>query len=547
MNKLQFIPQKYLLAAVIVLAILLRFVQLGSVPASLDWDEVSIGYNAYSLLQIGRDEYGAFMPAVFRSFDDYKPPLYEYLDILPVWVFGLDPWAVRFPAAVMGTLAVLGVFFLVQELLGLVKVDSVRERWRCLPVLAALCLAISPWHVHFSRVAFEANIGVTLNIGFVVCFLKGLKRWGWLIPSAVLAVLALYAYHSERLFMPLLALFLLLYFRKQLLRFKLKLLIPVSIGVIVLFPLLLVFSNPVNWTRLLNTSSVSKPTELLARTVVKLAEDEAKGDTISRLLFDNSRIVYVQKIIQGYLAHFSLSWLFLTADNLRHHAPGMGLLYLADLPFFFVGLYQLLKNGAGMAVVVFFWFFISPIAASPTSELPHAVRTLVFLPTFQIFIAIGLIEALIWFAARKRWILQVCLALIIGCYAANVTYYLHMYYNHMDLEYSEAWQYGYKEAVDYVKANGMQYRQVIISQKLSQAYMFFLFYLEYSPSRYQKEGGSASGRNHYGKYYFQPVDWQTAVPDPGVLYIAAAPEIPGPALLTIKNLDGTDAIKIAVK
>src|SRR4030042_267830 len=75
-------------------AVALRFYQLGSVPASPDWDEVALGYNAYSILKTGRDEYGTFLPLSIRSYDDYKPPLYTYLTVPSVALFGLSAfWA----------------------------------------------------------------------------------------------------------------------------------------------------------------------------------------------------------------------------------------------------------------------------------------------------------------------------------------------------------------------------------------------------------------------------------------------------------------------
>ena len=539
-------PARYLLVGILVVAILLRFVGLGSVPAGLDWDEAAIGYNAYSLLHTGRDEYGVLLPAVFRSFDDFKPPLYEYLDIIPVAMFGLEPWVIRLPSAVFGALAVLGVYFLVCQLLQLASV-GVRQRWRWLPAAASFCLAISPWHVHFSRVAFEANLGGTLNIWFAVCFFKGLKTWLWFIPSAFFAGLALYAYHSERLFLPLLALFLVVYFRKAIFVQRWRLLAPILVGLVVILPLALLLANPLNWSRVLSTSSVSNSSLLMARTVVKLNQDLAIGNTVGRYLFDTSYVVYAQKIADGYLSHFSLLWLFVTGDNERHHAPGMGLLYLADLPFLFLGMYALVRRGKTMAIVLFFWFLSAPLAASVTNDLPHAVRTLVFLPTFQIFIAIGWIEAIVWLAARRLQVFQVSLLVIVGLYSVNFGYYLDRYYNHMDQEYASSWQYGYRQVFDYLNVHGSEYQQVIISPSLGQPYIFTLFYTGYSPSRYLKEGGSISGRNHFGMYAFQPIEWTSVAPDPRVLYIGVPSEIPGPALETIRLPDGSGAIKIAVK
>ncbi|PIZ96558.1 MAG: 4-amino-4-deoxy-L-arabinose transferase, partial [Candidatus Levybacteria bacterium CG_4_10_14_0_2_um_filter_36_16] len=65
-----------ILFVIIVLAAVIRLWQLGVVPPSPDWDEASLGYNAYSIMTTGKDEYGKFLPFILRSFDDYKPALY---------------------------------------------------------------------------------------------------------------------------------------------------------------------------------------------------------------------------------------------------------------------------------------------------------------------------------------------------------------------------------------------------------------------------------------------------------------------------------------
>ena len=154
---------------VLLIAIVLRSWQLGSVPPSPDWDETALGYNAYSLIRTGMDEYGTRWPLVFRSFDDYKPPLYVYLTIPAVAAFGLETWVVRLPSVVMGVLAVMGTYMLVRELF-------YREKKRDLLALLSMgLLAISPWHIQFSRIAFEANTGVTLNIWAVATALRALR------------------------------------------------------------------------------------------------------------------------------------------------------------------------------------------------------------------------------------------------------------------------------------------------------------------------------------------------------------------------------------
>src|SRR5258706_212435 len=117
MSNLKKYVSSFLFCCIIILAIVLRFFQLGTNPPSLDWDEASIGYNAYSILKTGADEYGNILPLSFRSFDDYKPPVYIYLAVPSVSLFGLNEFAVRLPAAVIGVIAVIAVYFFANELL----------------------------------------------------------------------------------------------------------------------------------------------------------------------------------------------------------------------------------------------------------------------------------------------------------------------------------------------------------------------------------------------------------------------------------------------
>lgn len=120
----------------------------------------------------------------------------------------------------------------------------------------------------------------------------------------------------------------------------------------------------------------------------------------------------------------------------------------------------------------------------------------------------------------------------------------------MNREVSDYWQYGYKQAVEYAKNEGAEYAKVIVSTKLEQPHMFFLYFLKYDPSRYQREGGTSSGgfaevRNAFGRFEFRPIDWGNEIKDGKTLYIGTPKEIHTANLLTVNYLDGKEAIRIA--
>ena len=151
-----------LLISILFLTGILRFYGLSHYPAGLNADEAALGYNAYSLLLTGRDEHGSLLPVNLESFGDFKPALSSYLLVPVVKVLGLTEFAVRLPSALFGVLAVFLVYVLA-------RLTTDHEP---LAYVAGLLLAISPWHLHFSRGAWEVNLSTTLILLGVIFFLK---------------------------------------------------------------------------------------------------------------------------------------------------------------------------------------------------------------------------------------------------------------------------------------------------------------------------------------------------------------------------------------
>ncbi|MEK7801729.1 MAG: hypothetical protein AAB276_04675, partial [Pseudomonadota bacterium] len=132
----------------------------------------------------------------------------------------------------------------------------------------------------------------------------------------------------------------------------------------------------------------------------------------------------------------------------------------------------------------------------------------------------------------------------------NTLYYFHMYYAHMNHEYSKFWQYGYEQAVEYAEKNKHKYKKIIVSPKLEQPHMFFLFYTKYDPVKYLSGGGTATGgfaenRNKFDIYEFRPINWGKEIHDGSALYIGTPKEIPNASRDSIYYLNGEEAMRIA--
>lgn len=512
--------QKYLLLLIILLAGFLRLYQLGQNPPSLDWDEASLGYNAYSILKTGKDEFGRFLPVSIRSFEDYKPAAYTYLTIPFVYVFGLNEFAVRFPSALFGTMTVVIVFFLVKVLF----------KDHRIAYLSAFLLAISPWHLQFSRVAFEANIGLFFVTAGILFFLKGLKKGNWFILSAILFVISLYSYHSPRLIVPLLLFGWAIYYWKEIWQKRIYIILAIVLGSLMLVPFMQEMFR--QGRARLSSVTVLTPEGRLEESIEDINYDISRHDYIGKLLH-NRRIIYLTAVTKGYLDHFNLDFLFLTGDTPnRHHALDMGMLYLWDAIFIFFGIMKLLKKR--WTFPLFWWFLVAPIASAITTGTPHAVRALYYLPIYQIFTAYGVFWCLNYFKNLKHLKVLLTVLLII-----NVAFYLEMYYVHTPVEAAKDWQYGYKEAVLAAKNYESGINKIILTYFYDQPHIFVLFYDKIDPVWYQKQyHGEEIQRSErsFGKYEFRRIDWEKDKNMTSVLLIGSPEEIPETAEGIVKTI-----------
>jgi len=534
-----------LLLLIFILAFFLRFWHLGSNPPSLDWDEASLGYNAYSILKSGADEYGNFLPLSIRSFNDYKPPLYTYLTIVPVSIFGLNEFSVRFVSAFLGTLSIVVSYFLVKELFP--------KKSFIFYLLSFIFIAVSPWHIQFSRVAFEANIAQFFFILGVLLFLKGGKLGHFYFLSFISLTLSIYSYHSPRLVIPILLLGLIFIYRKEIKENLWWFSASFILFFILMFPIL---NQMRAGTARFSSVTVVNPDERLGGSIEAIELDQERGDLFGKLMH-NRRVVYTREILAGYLDHFNFDFLFLNGDPPgRHHAVGMGMLYLWDLPFIILGVLGIIREIRAIRGnrVLIWWFLVAPVASALTTGTPHAVRALLYIPTYQILIVFGVIrfiKGVIRFPFVTSGLLRMTLSVVFLLFIFNFYYYLHMYYVHTPNEYSQWWQYGYKEAVKEVTKIEKDYDKVIVTYVYDQPYIFFLFYIPIDPSWYQQNWGDGEikrAERTFGKYVFHNIDWMKDSQQKNTLLVGTGEEIPGnfPGIIKeIYFLDGSVAFRIA--
>jgi len=472
-----------LLSLIVIVAALLRFVALGSNPPSLNWDEVAWGYNAYTLGVDGKDEFGVFLPYKYlESYGDFKPPLYAYLAIIPVKIFGLTEFAVRFPSAFFGVLTVLLAYFLVKEIFysSIEKKVKQRDKIVWVGLCASLFLAISPWHIMLSRAAFEANVASFFIVLGVFSFLKAVNTKPWfLVLSAVSFALSFYTFNTARIVAPLLVLVLAVISIKFLWQNKKQSIVATFIGALLILPLVPFLLSPQANLRFREVNIFSD-ISIVETSNQKIANDD---NAWWSKVINNRRVGYAQAYVKHYLDHFDPTFLFISGDvNPRFSTQQVGQLYLWDIVFLGVGIVMLIRLKQGRWWLLFVWFAIGIIPAATARETPHALRIETVLPTAQIIVAYGFVSAL-WLFKQKKF-KAIVLLIILGI---NMWYFLYGYTTHYSKQYSGEWQYGYKQAAEMIREKQTQYDAIYVTSQIGRPYIYFLFYNKVDPEIFRKD------------------------------------------------------------
>lgn len=491
-----------LLIGVFALGIFLRVWRLNQVPPSPSLDEVTIGYNAYSILATGADEYGYKFPLLLRAYDDWRPALYVYTVIPFLPIFGLSPVAVRIPAVIFSILTLIGTYFLAKELFSSQKI----KEWIALGT--TFLLAISPWHIYISRLGHEVNLGLTLLVCATLFFLR--KN---LFLSGILFALSLYAYQSEKIITPVIVLGLAVLYRKELFNQKKKVLLAGFMSTLLVIPLV--------WATLTSPG------------LIRFAATSVFAEAHPRSL-----------VISQYVSHFKPLWLFAGTDREAHKVPNLGLLYFWEAPLIILGLFFLWRWHVMSPVrwLILLWILAAPLPAAITTQAPHAMRSYTFLPMLQILGGLGL-------AALRKPVVGILFIVLV---AASLVNFSKKYFEVFPTHQSDSFQYALGKTIPTMITLSKDYDQVIVSNRenLYQSYMFYLFYSRFDPAVYQQVGGTVSGGyaepHTIGKFVFRPIDWKKDQEAKNALLVGNGNEFPSEAksIAEFANRDGVLAVRV---
>lgn len=464
-----------LLILILALGFALRIYKLDSVPPGLTWDEAALGYNAYSISKTLKDEYGTFLPLTLKSFGDYKPALYAYLVIPFVMVLGLNEWAVRLPSVLAGLGLILVSYLLVKKIF--------KNEWLGLSV--ALFTAISPISIQFSRVGFESNVAVFLNVSAVFFFIKGIKNSKYLYLSACGFVLSMFCYQASKLFVPIILIGLFLFFRKEVKPGRNLL---ISLGVVVSV-ILAVY---------LSTFLYGQSDRLAAQNLFAYRRSEEQINLISKEdglmseafefnLIHGEWFKFVSGILERYLIYFSPDTLFIDGDySPRHNVPDLGILNYYGLVLIPFGLYLLIRKKEREKDIILFWLLTASIPAVLSRDLISMVRALNLTFPFALLEGFGLYYLIKKVSEVTKFATVLVASMSLLIIFGNLGLYLDYYFLHAPIENSAGWLYGYKQAILQIP-DFSKYDKVIFSDTYGQPYIYYLFYTKYPPEKFQPQ------------------------------------------------------------
>jgi 4-amino-4-deoxy-L-arabinose transferase-like glycosyltransferase len=529
-----------LLFIITLLGGLLRFYQLGQTPQSLTWDEVAIGYNAYSILRTGRDEYGNFLPTSFRSFEDYKSPLYVYGTTLSLAVFGKSEFAIRFLSAFVGTLIIPLLFFWTNAVL--------RTNKPFVSLLTSLLWAITPWSFHFSRGAFEANLALFFTI-LSTTFLLHWYHWPTnrlhlLYFSTLTAVAAMYSYASTRLFAPLIFVGLVLIFwRISVARFK-SLLFATLFAFVLLLPQFLELAQGTGLARYQATSIFYRP-ELTQKRDTRIL---AQPNLFLLPVIYNHRLPYLQEYTRNYLSHFHYHFLFSQSMPTRFHIPGTGLLPLWTLPFLLLGTIAIFRyKDIFQASPLLTGTLLSIIPAAFTWDSPNPIRAYLILPALLLLTALGFWTIKVHLTNIPK---TIYFTILVCLFCFSTLYTTLNYFTHLNLEFAQAWLWGRKEMITQVNSLQHEFHTVKISLSLDWSYIWYLWYANIDPQTYLGLGGTRSGAFDYAAHridniHFTNFDYSAESQNQtGILFVGAPQDFPPDFIpsYVIENSEGQKLI-----
>ena len=376
---------KILLFLIIALALILRVYQVSALPLILNRDEAALAYNAYLLEESGLDEWQQTWPIAFKSFGDYKLPGYIYTLVALFKFVSPSDLVVRLPSVAAGTVIVFLGYFLAKKIFKQEK-DS---------LLVALILAVLPVGIFYSRMAWEANLGLMFSLIAVILWLfveaKNISQRHQLDAVGLLfCIFSVLTYNAPLLYLPALAVIIII--NRGLKKWRKWL--PLVAGISLVLTGSWLLFNQITAQK----SGITIFTDSTVRTNYVQYRQTLSG--LKLILFGSQYAYWFKLIINNLWESFSPQYLITRGGShpwhsIHNHSHLYWSVYFLGLVGIIASLYAViktkLKTETGRNLLSLIWLlFASLLPSIVTVDAPHATRSLLFFIIMVVLAVIGL-------------------------------------------------------------------------------------------------------------------------------------------------------------
>jgi 4-amino-4-deoxy-L-arabinose transferase-like glycosyltransferase len=432
----------------------------------LNEDEIAQGYNTYSVLKTGLDEYGK-LPLRYLSFGENKLPLTGLLSAPFISIGGLTPLTIRFPLLLIGTFFPLALYVLAKSLWN-------EERYA---LVAALLASMNVWLVTMTRHQHEAPILALFVIFYLVAHIQYAKKenskWAYLMAACVFW--GLYTYHSAKVIMPGLALY-----------------TTVSLGrshrnlrtILILFALSFMLFG---WTEYIAPNNRLANTSYFTSSGFQHEIDKGITSGGSRLYYN--KLVYgsTQLIVRSISYISPTFFLSPTEDNLRFAHPSVPLLTNIEYGLFILGTLLLILQRKKHWVLLIWLILLSVVPAVASRSTITVTRSFIFIIPIILLCSLAL-TAITRIKIYKPFRIGIgfVLCVVHVWFVVNtMSKYFTVYPNLPEVQRS--WSVAMTEMAKYAWEVHGKYSTVYVSRRYGQGYIYFLMYGgPYDPVKYQK-------------------------------------------------------------
>ena len=476
------LKKQLIFLGIFILALLLRIVNLNSVPYGFHVDEAKAAWNSFSILRTGHDDHGKFLPLYYDSFGDFRPTGIIYSIIPSLLIFGNNIFATRFPSALFGALSIFPIILIFKQF-----IDSKDKKWWWLP---GFLLAVNPWHIIVSRATSEVVIALFFALFAIYYFIKSIntKARASMIFTLLFLVLSYFFYHNVRVLLPILLIIIAVFYWSEIKKNHRQkpILAIVLISFLITF---LFFSASEARGRLSQVSLLSDPKIRLE--TINMPNEEGPGHVLIARIFHNRPSVIIKNTINEYVNYFSTNFLVGdTALPLRYRMQNFGLITYIELL-----LLVLSFCAAGTRKIVWLpvlLLLISPLPAAITNEdTPNLHRALFMLPFIVLLESYGII-----FLSSIKKDSRLVLGTLFLALFINFIYFSHFYFVHQKFGLPPYFRNGGSAEIA-IKSYQLkdQYSKIILTNSPDDLYPWFAFLNKIDPNSFNHQNNLWTWKN----------------------------------------------------